>query len=285
MTENKKRKPRIFLIYSFADRFVAQTIESRLHAGGVDFIRAQYEDVAAGDSIAVAVRQAIATSDYILVLLSPSSVESKWVQYELSAAYALELESRGIGILPVIIEDCQIPSLLAERRWIDLSSDFDANLDRLVQQIQAISDLDFSRLDGHLFTKLVADLLIELGFKIVQEADVSGGRIDITAEIERTDPFGNTRTEIWLVETKFYRKERADLSALHQLVSYVSKLPEYCKALLVTNGQLTSPARNWLVQIQSSQRSEIRVIEGPELKRLLLSHKKLIDNYFKEREQ
>lgn len=83
-----------------------------------------------------------------------------------------------------------------------------------------------------------------------------------------------------MVEVKFYHKSRADLKSIHQLAGYLSYLPEHCKGLLVTNSQLTSAAREWLASAESKGRIQIRVIDGTELKRLLLQHKNLIYKYF-----
>jgi hypothetical protein len=60
----------------------------------------------------------------------------------------------------------------------------------------------------------------------------------------------------------------------------MSRLPARSKGLLVTNGQLTSAARDWLASAEAQSRIEIRVIEGTELKRLLLQHKELVNKYF-----
>lgn len=94
------------------------------------------------------------------------------------------------------------------------------------------------------------------------------------------DPFGSEVLETWIVEVKFYHKSRADLKSIHQFVDYLSYLPEYCKGLLVTNSQLTSAARDMLASVESNRRIQIKVIDGTDLKRLLLKHKDLINKYF-----
>jgi hypothetical protein len=60
----------------------------------------------------------------------------------------------------------------------------------------------------------------------------------------------------------------------------LSVVPKGYKGLLVTNGQLTSAARAWLESAEAKNRAEVRVVDGPELKRLLLRHKELIYKYF-----
>jgi hypothetical protein len=285
--DSQKALPKLFISYAFDDQPIARVIVERLRARGVGVWFDQFE-LQPGDSIAEMVRDAVRSSDYILVLLSPRSVGSKWVQYELSTAYTLDLEARGIGVLPVIVEHCPIPPLLAQRQWIDLSVDFDAAVDRLSEWIRGIPMVDFSQLNSHLFEGLVADLLRQLGFGMVQQEvaiqDAEGliFEFDIKAEREITDPFGDVRSETWLVETKFYRKERASVAMLDQLLAHARRLPaQGSHLLLVTDSQLTPSARNWLTHRNSP--SNITVIEGPQLKRLVLSHEQLVEKYFASR--
>jgi len=285
--KSQRASPKLFISYASADQPITRVIAERLRTQGVSVWFDQFE-LQPGDSIAEVVRNAVRSSDYILVLLSPRSVESKWVQHELSTTYMLDLEARGIGILPVVIEDCIVPPLLAQRQWIDLRVDFDAAVDRLSEWIRGIPVVDFSRLTGRLFEELVADLLRQLHFGTVQQQaiveDSNGLRrqVDIMAERKMTDPFGDVRSETWLVETKFYRDERASVATIEQLLAYAYMLPpQGLHLLLVTDSQLTLSARNRLTHANSP--SNITVIEGPQLKRLVLSHEQLVKKYFMSR--
>ena len=60
------------------------------------------------------------SSDYILVLLSPASVESKWVRQEIDLALSRELADRAIRLIPILIADCDIPEILRSRLYLDL---------------------------------------------------------------------------------------------------------------------------------------------------------------------
>ena len=153
----------------------------------------------------------------------------------------------------------------------------------MVEQIGGAAEIDFSELGWRAFEALVADLLVELGFTdIERESAVHDLRVDIKAHYSHTDPFGLQVTDTWLVEIKFYGQRRADLKSINQLTGYLSGLPARNKGLLVTNGQLTSAAKEWLQSTEASSRVEIRVIDGTELKRLLLQHRDLIEKYFTE---
>lgn len=277
---SSEKRYQVFLSYASADKHVAQDIVAKLRQEGVGVWLDTYE-LQTGDSIAEAMEKALSASDYLVVLLSPHSVNSVWIQQELGAALSNDLTARDITLLPVLIADCEIPLPLAYYQYLDLRTDYEQGINRLVKQIGAAPEIDFSELDWKAFEALVADLLTELGFRnIKREFAARDFVVDIEAHYSRPDPFGVEVTDTWLVETKFYRQGRADLKSIHQLVDYLSRLPARSKGLLITNGQLTSAARDWLKSEEASSRIEIRVIDGTELKRLLLQHRDLIDKYF-----
>jgi hypothetical protein len=278
MAESKADQPKLFLSYSSADRAVAHRIASTLESGGIRVWVDSFE-LNIGDSLIEKLQSVVASTDYLLVLLSPSAVQSKWVRMELSAAR--DLQMKGVTLLPAIVQDCVIPPPFAQLQSIDLRVNFDLGLEKLIQQIKAIPTIDWSALDPFSFERLICDLLGEQGFEVVlQHFDRAGQRVDFQAERQTTNPDGSVGRETWLVETKFYKKERADLETLHQLDSYLTKLPTSFKAVLVTNGQLTSAAREWLGNSKSGKSGHLRVIEGLELKRLLLANHTILQRYF-----
>src|SRR5438105_11735312 len=103
----------VFLSYAQADKDIADRVADALRRAG---LRVWFDawELAQGDSIADRIDQAVRSSDLLVVLLSPRSVESKWVQTELSAALARELKDRAITVIPALIEDCAIPLSLAD---------------------------------------------------------------------------------------------------------------------------------------------------------------------------
>ncbi len=285
MTSSKEepdttKRYQVFLSYSSSDREIAQRIVDELRQEGIRVWFDAYE-LQPGDSIAKAIENAISASDYLIVLLSPNSVNSKWMRQELGTALSNDLTTRDITLLPVVIKDCEIPPSLARYQYLDLRTDFDQGVTRLVEQITIAPEIKFSKLDWESFENLVIDLLIELGFKdIEREWGVQDYGVDLKALYSYIDPFSVEVTDIWLVEIKFYRQARVDLRLIRQLVGYLSTLSARSKGLLITNGQLTSAAQDLLKSIGERNPVEIRVIDGTELKRLLLQHRNLIEKYF-----
>ena len=136
-------------------------------------------------------------------------------------------------------------------------------------------EIDFSKLSPHLFEQLVGDLLSELGFKVEIEAEFNGRRFDFRIPFHRNDPFGSDVTDSWLIEVKHYSSGRLSVSAASGFASVsLAAKEENINFALVTSGQITSPARNIL------ESGHVRLVEGVELKQILLSHPKLVGRFF-----
>jgi hypothetical protein len=109
--------PNVFISYAHSDVDEARPLVRKLKeqnvAGWFDSA-----DIAAGESVASAVRNALKHSSVLIVLLSPRALHSEWVQFEIGAAEALDKK-----IIPIIISgdhlEEQLPDILRNRIWID----------------------------------------------------------------------------------------------------------------------------------------------------------------------
>ena len=106
------RAPRVFISCSHEDRRVAEQIADALSKSGTNVWFDKYE-VEVGASLAAAIDAALEASDYLVVLLSPHSIRSQWVSQEFASAYGREIDARAITLVPVLLEDCDIPPVLA----------------------------------------------------------------------------------------------------------------------------------------------------------------------------
>lgn len=279
---HKDRPQQIFISYAQADEFVARKIADALRGAG---LKVWFDEWAlmVGDSIVQRIEEGMRASDLLLVLLSPNSVASRWVTIEWNAAFSRELKARGVTVIPALIADCEIPSLLADRKYLDLRTDLESGINTLIRQFGIVPNIDFSKLNGKLFESLVADLLTELGFSIEFPQHMSrDSGFDFVALFYSEDPFGAKRRELWLVEVKFYQNQRVSPKSLRKMFGYMATFPGFYKGLVVTNSQLTSVATKFLEDITEKSGREVRVIDGTELRALLLGYPKLVDRYFEK---
>ena len=113
----QKHMADIFISYSHQDSRTAKELLSRLKGVQVSGWQDQ-ADIATGDAISTVLRERLRKSNAILVLISPASLRSRWVEFEVSAGQAL-----GKTIIPVIIGgegvENDLPSYIADVTYID----------------------------------------------------------------------------------------------------------------------------------------------------------------------
>src|SRR5580658_9775222 len=100
-----------------------------------------------GDSILNRVQEAIQSSSALLIILSKASVASEWCKKELNAGLMRELDEKKVIILPVLVEDCEIPVFLREKLYADFRKRFDTGLKALVEAVAKVTKIDQGRLE------------------------------------------------------------------------------------------------------------------------------------------
>jgi len=132
----------IFISYNHLDKIFVRRLTVDLQCLGVDVWFDELE-CKIGDSLVEAVQKGIASSEYLGVVLSPSSVTSTWVQKEIEAALAEEVNRKRVKVLPLLLSDCEIPPFLAGRRYADFrtSTEYPASLQQLAVRLGVQSAL------------------------------------------------------------------------------------------------------------------------------------------------
>jgi TIR domain/Restriction endonuclease len=272
-------KPRVFLSYASADKAAASKIADILRESGLRVAVDSWE-LRPGDSLRSRIDESVTPSDYLIVLLSPHSVESKWVRSEWNSMFSNRLRHRAVGVLPAMIESCRVPDELSWRPYLDLRHNFESGVRELAGQLGALREVDFSKLDRVRFQDLVKDLLNELGFLVRPTHGSRDTGVDLVAIFESRDPFGAEQRDTWFVEIKHYRDERVSVSALQQMLGYLLTSTQIAKGLMVTSAQLTSVAREFLSDATARTGHQLRVIDRTELTNLLIRHPRLVAKYF-----
>lgn len=125
----------IFLSHSSTDAERAKNIAEALRALGYPVWYSDWA-IEPGQSIVEKINEALDRNDTLIVLLSKSSVKSKWVERELNAALMSQLSGEAVTVLPVLIEDCEIPATLQDIKYIDMKRSFQAGFIKLLEILQ-----------------------------------------------------------------------------------------------------------------------------------------------------
>lgn len=134
--------PKAFISHASEDkaRFVVQFAE-RLRARGVDAWLDRWE-MLPGDSLVDKIfEEGLRNANAVVVVLSTNSVNKPWVREELNAAFVAKLNS-GSRLIPVLLDDCEVPAALASTLWerIDDLNSYDSSFDRILASITGVRE-------------------------------------------------------------------------------------------------------------------------------------------------
>lgn len=147
----------IFISYAHVDANFANLLAERLVKKNAHVWVDTWE-LSVGDSIISKVQEAIEKSGALLVVLSKASVQSEWCKKELNAGLIRELDEKRVIILPVLLEDCQIPVFLRDKMYADFRTNFEKGFKDLSEAVARVTNLDQGRFkDGNVVTDWAED--------------------------------------------------------------------------------------------------------------------------------
>ena len=107
---------KVFFCHASRDKALVRHIVGELERYGID-VWIDEREIRVGDSLRQTIEKGLLDSEYVLVALSKVAIERPWVIEELSAALAIEKERGAKVILPVLLEDCEIPLFLRDKKY------------------------------------------------------------------------------------------------------------------------------------------------------------------------
>jgi CheY-like chemotaxis protein len=123
--------PKAFICYAHENDAFARLAEMMLKQAGYD-VWLDDRKVRVGQEWRKAIDDGIATSDVLLVVITPESCHSKYVTYEW--AYAL---GRGIKVIPLLLEQCEPHPRLAALQHLDFTSKKAMPWERLFHELDS----------------------------------------------------------------------------------------------------------------------------------------------------
>lgn len=126
---------KVFISYSWEDKpFVRRLVRDlRKNKIGV-----WMDDCAlkVGEPMFMKLHDEIMAADYLILALSKSSLVSKWVRVELAMAINKEIKAGKSFILPMMLEDCDLPIYLYDRKWADFRTNYNFGIQGLLHVIR-----------------------------------------------------------------------------------------------------------------------------------------------------
>jgi hypothetical protein len=124
-------RAKVFISHNHQDKAFVRTLAADLIRHGVRPWVDEAE-ILPGESIVAKVSEALDTTEAVAIVLSRASVASEWVKREVNAALASMLSGRRIRLIPLVIDDCDVPTLLRDVYWVDFRADYATALKRLL---------------------------------------------------------------------------------------------------------------------------------------------------------
>jgi hypothetical protein len=128
----------IFLSYSSKDGSVANKLARDLEKLGHSIWFDEW-DIKVGECIPSKIEKGIADSDFVVIILTPNSVTSGWVEREWKTKYWQEIEKKETMVLPVLAETCEVPLLLKTKKYADIRNEYQIGIAELAISIAALS--------------------------------------------------------------------------------------------------------------------------------------------------
>ncbi|MCS6124498.1 toll/interleukin-1 receptor domain-containing protein [Shewanella baltica] len=122
----------VFLSHNHKDKDFVRRLASDIESHGIR-VWLDEAEMKIGDSLIQKIREGIDNVDYFAVILSNNSVKAPWVENELDVAMNYQIAGK-IKILPIILEEIELPSFLIGKLYSNFSKieSYNIELKRLI---------------------------------------------------------------------------------------------------------------------------------------------------------
>ena len=138
-TRTKDERPlRAFICHASEDKGLARQLAEDLQLAGIDTFFAEWE-IKAGDSLRRKIDEGIETCTHFILLATPVSLEKRWVNAELDAAFVKKVEGQSI-LIPLRhgLSAERLPALLRGLISPEIR-EYEADVKRLVDDIRGLT--------------------------------------------------------------------------------------------------------------------------------------------------
>lgn len=125
---------RVFICHATEDKPFARRIATHLRQAGAEVWLDEWE-IKVGDSVVERINAGLGAATHLLLLLSATSVRKPWVKREFFSALMRQLADNSVRLLPVLLDDCEIPSLLSDIRYADCREQGDTAFDQVMHAL------------------------------------------------------------------------------------------------------------------------------------------------------
>lgn len=122
MTTEKYLIGEVFVSYSWTDKSFVTKLAKRIKEEGYS-VWVDDHKLIAGDSVAEKISKALVNSKVVLVIISKTSIASKWLMFELNKATEMMIQG-SCRVIPVVIEKGELPAAVEGLLYADFTISF-----------------------------------------------------------------------------------------------------------------------------------------------------------------
>lgn len=169
----------IFLSHNSKDKPFVRKLADDLRKKG-HYVWVDEAEIKVGDSLIGKIEEGIENTEYLGVVISNNSNKSEWVNREVRTALNQEIHNKKVKVLPILIEDAEIPPFLIDKKYADFTSDDNYDnalqdiLDRLSELPDGIDKSSFSKEDVEFYKQQLEYLKEQLNVKEGENARLLG---------------------------------------------------------------------------------------------------------------
>lgn len=182
-------KLKIFLSHSSRDKDFVRRLNKDLKSGGFETWLDE-DNIPYAASIPDQIQTGLKNSDILFLFLSEASVNSRWVTTEWQSQFFKQISEGTTIVAPVLIEECEIPEFLSDRKYIDFrrKSEYGNSLAETLKFLQTIKEQKLGNTPVTFDRKLgirshVVEILSDLEGEVIQLPQVR--RIPIVGTLKK----------------------------------------------------------------------------------------------------
>jgi len=166
----------VFISYNSKDEEFVDKLGKELMLHRVPIWRDKWQ-MRLGDSITNSVQDAMENASFVCLVLSENALNSRWVKREITASLVRELEEKNLKVLPILIDDCQLPLFLRDKLYADFRKDFDSGVKMILNAVADKYNLFAGKItNDQKTTSFGTDVIVykdslEINFDIISQDD------------------------------------------------------------------------------------------------------------------
>ncbi len=110
-------KMNIFISHNKKDKDIAREIALFLVAENINVWFDEWE-ISAGDSIIEEIEAGLMRASHFIIIWSKNASSSNWVRKELATILKKAIETKVPKVIPIILDDTSLPSLINDLKYI-----------------------------------------------------------------------------------------------------------------------------------------------------------------------